>query len=63
MRTTNSHSGDWRCRACDALLGRRHGDGVHVRYKDLSAVIFGRVEIECRRCAAPNTHETRRIAA
>lgn len=40
---------DWRC-ACGSLLGMRHGEELHIKYKDFSAVVRGTASVRCRRC-------------
>jgi hypothetical protein len=45
---------EWRCRACDSLLGIERGQKLHLKYKTAEYVVTGTVTTTCRRCSAPN---------
>ena len=46
---------DWRCRRCDRLLGRRHGDRVHVHFKRGAEYLASLPIIAtCRGCGSLN---------
>ena len=49
-----THERSWRCSACGLLLGIHRGGELHVKYKELEAVVVGRFRTACRRCTKPN---------
>lgn len=49
---------EWRCRRCSRLLGKQHGDRIHIRRNDVQLVIAGRVISVCPRCHEYNETET-----
>jgi hypothetical protein len=51
-RQTNERS--WRCIGCGLLLGIHRGGELHIKYKELEAVVVGRFRTACRRCTKPN---------
>ncbi len=44
---------EWRC-TCGSLLGMRQGEELHIKYKELHAVVRGTASIRCRRCGNNN---------
>ncbi len=50
---------NWRCRACNALLGVHRSDLVEVRYKTVAYTVRGELFTDCRRCGTTNHLDTR----
>jgi hypothetical protein len=48
----------WRCRSCGALLGMHRQAELHIKYKELHAVVVGAARTTCRRCATANATHT-----
>lgn len=51
---------DWRCVACDALLGAWHGAWLELKYKRAVYTIRGDLQAacHCRRCGTRNVIQT-----
>ena len=61
--TGSSTPREWRCLSCSALLGMRRGDELHIKYKELHAVVRGSAIIRCRRCGNVNEGGAAKAAA
>jgi RNase P subunit RPR2 len=45
---------EWRCSACNTLLGIQRDDHIHLRYKQAEYAVTGTVVATCRQCSRRN---------
>lgn len=46
-----------RCKGCNKLLAKKCGDIIHIKYKQLTAFVEGKVKINCPSCDKENLIE------
>jgi len=59
---TSERPEDWRCPACDTLLGVKSEGRLHIRYKAINLLLSGSVIVVCRKCARINSIDNTQTA-
>jgi hypothetical protein len=53
---------EWRCPACDTLIGVKSEGRLHIRYKAINLLVCGAVIVVCRKCSQINALDNTQTA-